>query len=440
MIQQNHARDLMGKGGGGGGGSTKVDIPHLGNLEGDLETTSDWERYFLNEPYSIGNWALNQATGGQVQQAGWNNQAGVVGGGVQIGGAQQFGSGSGGGGGTSGGGSFGTGAAPGTGAPTDWVSLMQQYLSGEAGWRDNQGQMLENFGTTSGQEQNQTVQDWLQGTGSTIDQSLQEATSQYGQAQGWENTFGNEVAALMSGSGLLPNQAAMIDTQTQAAQQGTLQQLANAGLANSSMNQTLTGQEAQAGAAAKGQLVDKNIGLFGGLLEGEQGMAQGAIGQIQQGASLQDQATKTQIAEQGVELAQQGQMFSEESQMYQEMANEFSQASGEQKNLFEETLGGYGLESQFVNNVLSPYGYELQAYKIASDASVSQAQINAGLEEAEMKAQSQQSSSFMSSLGDLFGGSGGSGGKGGGSGGSSGGGTNYGSYIGAALSIAAMFL
>src|SRR5258708_36495836 len=59
----------MGKKGGGGGSAVAPTVPQgLKNAASDLGNIGAYESSFLNEPLSLGNWAMNLATGGWGQQ------------------------------------------------------------------------------------------------------------------------------------------------------------------------------------------------------------------------------------------------------------------------------------------------------------------------------------------------------------------------------------
>jgi hypothetical protein len=403
----------MGGGGGGkgkgGGGSTKINGPDLNNFTSSTGTLGDWEKYFLNTPYSMGNYALYNATGGQVQQAGFNNQVGDVGSGIQIGGPQQFGSGA----GSSNG---GVATAGGGSSSGNWIDLLWNDLAKES----DQSSGL-NYQGQSGEYKNADVNNWLDYLHKGDIGTYEQGFNQQGNANALSQEFSNELSQLMYGNGLLPNQNAMIDQQTKASQQNMQAQLASMGLGSSTMNTTLTGNIAQQGAAEKGQLVQSNIDLMGKLMEGEQGLSQSALQLEQQGLGQAAEVSKLQQLEQGINLEQEAQQFGQTAQTY-------TQAAGEQQALWNEAVQGYGLESQFVSDVLGPYQEELGAYQIEANEATAQAQINAGLQESENQAQSQGMSSLFSGLGSIFGGSGG------GSGGSSLG------TIASIASIAAMFL
>jgi hypothetical protein len=213
-------------------------------------------------------------------------------------------------------------------------------------------------------------------------------------------------------AGLYPAQSAMIDAQTQAAQAATQQQLANMGLGASTQGTLLSGELAQQGAAAKGQLIQQNI---------QEAQAATALGQsaqqvyqqyLQLGQSAQNVAqnwTKLGMGEQAISMQEQQNQFSQ----FQQVAAQFAQA---QSQFWTEGVQGMGMLGDMFKNVLSAYGLEANTLKQETDASLQQAALDAQVEEASMKSQADASSSLFSGLGSLLGGLGGAGAAAGGGG------------------------
>jgi hypothetical protein len=440
----------------GGGKTPKVDVPKLGNLEGDLNTLSNFERQFLTTPYSIGNYGLNLATGGAVEGAGASGFQKYTGGGEVAGQPQQFGNSTGGGDP-----SGGTGGAGGGGGGTDFSSLLQQFLGEEAGAANTPidfntpvdantpgvkgfTEGLKNT-ITGTQAQYGKLYDEVGSLSGGITSSFDPAISGLDRTNAGLLTTGGELLSRgntlwdeASGEGVTPSQAAYIDTQTAASKNALAQQLASEGLSSSTMGAELGGEMDLQGAAAKGQLVQGNLQAA----QGEQGLGVSATQAGQQGqeAAINARTAEQQLLQsvkgmQGNVLTSGGQLVEGEQAMIQgeqnmglqmnqqhlqiaqqhfgQLAALAQQSSSAQAQYMQEALQGYGLSGQFISNILAPYGYQLQAYSTALQGSETQAQVAAGVQANAAQAQSQGMGSLFSGLGSLLGGGGGGGGGGG---------------------------
>jgi hypothetical protein len=216
-----------------------------------------------------------------------------------------------------------------------------------------------------------------------------------------------QVTNLENGTGLYASQQAYVDQAVNSGQAAIQQQLASEGLTSSTQNAMLKNQVAQSGAATAGQLTQGNIQL-----------AQAGVSQAQNNVQLQQQ--NVALAQQGVQLAQQlttGEQslssgnVSALSAMWGQVAQQEGSASTQ---AFQNAIGGVGLLGGFYNQIGQTYGVQMQGLQLLLQQETAQAQVNAGLQEAETQASSQGKSSMMGGLGSILGGSGG---KSGGSGG-----------------------
>src|SRR5215472_2344057 len=265
--------------------------------------------------------------------------------------------------------------------------------------------------------------------------------TQAGQAQagqGYQNALA-ELAARNQGV-LLPGQEAMINTQTQAAQNQLKQQLANMGLGSSTMGTELGGELGLAGAGQKGALMQENVKLAqqdvtSAIAQEQQANQQVSLAQAEQQIaqgdySLLQNAQKLSLGVQTLSLGEQQALFNQ----FSNIANQTVDA---QSIMFNQAMQGYGMAGQFLNQVLAPMGMSMQGYNSILQANESYARNQTDLEVAQLSAQQSQANSMgglFQGLGSLFGGSGGSGGLIGGLGGLLGGGAGVlGSAGGASL-------
>jgi hypothetical protein len=332
----------MGGGGGkgkGGTGGTITPPPGMMSTAENLGNIGAYESQFLNQPYSLGNWAMNYATGGQGPQAtqnptgpgpqtGWFSQdvSGIEpsafssGSTVQTygkGGRENFYTGqpyTGQGGGINPGISVpgGTNLALGPNGPSSGSNPMLPSGSQGAGGFPN---LLSQYGQALSTEQ-QIAGSPAPGTSYADIQNMDT------QLQGDINQFGKDW--------LTPQQNAMINQQTKAAQAQTAQQLGSEGLSGSTMGTELSGELGLAGTAAKGQLQQGNMQL----VQNWQKMMMG-----EQEFGLQDQQQFANLAQQ---IA--------------------ASSAGEQSTLWQEGTQGYNLMNTFMNAVTAPYGLQIQDF------------------------------------------------------------------------------
>ena len=180
--------------------------------------------------------------------------------------------------------------------------------------------------------------------------------------QAWTQHESNLAAGLDKGQ-LTDTQKAYIDQATQSEKTAIASQLAAEGMGSSTSNAILQGEAEQQGAATAGQLVQGNI----------------ALGQV---------FDKLALGGQELTLAEQTSLE--------------GQAADLQKTTWSEAMQGLGMLGQMMQTVLSAYGVDLQGLSQYTQASIAQAQIQAQLEEAQLSAANQASSSAGSGLGSLF--------------------------------------
>lgn len=394
----------MSKGGKGGGGS--VSAPQVGVNQGITQTGQVFQNLgtygseIMGGLGSLGNWATNLATGGNAQVNGTMPANGIL----SDTGSTVFAP-------------FSAGGSTGTqgGAASGLAGLNSQEL----------GPFL-----------TQAVQDLLKSQGSTgyLKELLkglpQQAQNEFGLSTDFFNAGNNLIAGgqnitgagtglfnkgegmlnmATTGTGLFPSQQAYINQAVKTQQDQIAQQLANAGLSNSTQKAQLLGQASLSGAAAAGQLIQGNIQAANqtmgvGIVEQQAGFQQEQIGLGEQ----QIGTTEQQIAQdtQKIDLAAQEALFTQFSTISQ-------LSSGMQSQLYTEGLQGYGMLGQFMQNTMGAFGYELKSAEdvqqvMEFDASLQMqaAQINAGAQQAA----SQGFSSMLGSLGGLLGGGSGGGG------------------------------
>jgi len=391
----------------GGGGSHGADIQGIETaLQGQstqFQNLGDWERQFISTPYDIGNYYMNLATGGTGPQysggqGGWSSGAVNPYGGNLLGGGTGT---SGGGTGWGGGGTWGPSINP-------WVSGLEQGLGGM------QGLIGQEMGAIP---QLQGYQNWFQ------DQSGQEfgyAGKELSTANQEANRAYDLQTQLAHSGGLFPDQQALIKAQVEAGQNQVAQQLSSQGLGQSTMGKELGAEIGLQGAATGGQLI-----------QGNQQVVTGAYGAASQQYSVANQANAIGNAAVGTAFAGQQQFFNELANLGQQNL-QFGEANMQaQQQFFSQALQGYGASGQALNNVLAPYGYQLQDYQAMMSGALGNAQIQAGLQSSAMQSQATGLSGLFSGLSSLIGG-GGLGGLGGAgaAGGLAADGTSVGAFIG----------
>ena len=270
--------------------------PQIGQIGADTQALGQYESQFINEPWNLGNWAMNIATGGTGPQ-------------VSPGGVETFGGGGAGvgaGGGTPGGGSAPFGSLPG---------ILGGFSAGEnAAWNT-----ALTAPTGSGDIQPQLN---LAKQGSAQDTSY--AGHLYNRGQ-W----------------LTPQQEAMINQQTKANEEQVAQQEGTMGLTGSTQAAQLAGETALAGEATKGQLQQGNMQIAQGWDAAAQNWQRVAQGFMALGMSEQNQAFNqfTSIAQ--LSSAEQAQMFQEGTAGYQLM-----------QTFMGAVLQPYGISLQAFNAIL----------------------------------------------------------------------------------------
>jgi hypothetical protein len=222
----------------------------------------------------------------------------------------------------------------------------------------------------------------MQGNVSLANELAQMGLSQEQTAYGQSQQDRAQTLSLERGTGLYPSQQAYVNQAVQSGQAAVQQQLASEGLTSSTQNAMLQNQVAQSGAATAGQLIQGNIGLS----QSQQQLEQQAM---QQGGAL---------ALGGASLSQQG--LGQLQNLWQSAANQWGAM---QQQGFEQALQGYGMIGQFFQGALQPYGYQLQGYKILSDETIANSQLQTQLMTAEQQAQAQGMSGLLGGLGSLFG-------------------------------------
>jgi hypothetical protein len=209
-----------------------------------------------------------------------------------------------------------------------------------------------------------------------------------------------------TGTGLYPSQQAMIDAQVNAAKNTLAQNLGTMGLGTSTMGAELGGEIGLQGGATAGQLVQGNIAAA----QQEQQLGLSA----QQVAQQQQQMTEafTQIA-QGNTALQAG----VQQQLFTQLGAIATQHQALQAQTFQEAMMGQGMVGQLMNSMAQAWGAQLggeqqflQASEANANVSVSQAQLQAGINAQNQQAASAGMGGLFQGLGALFGGGGGGGG------------------------------
>ena len=346
-------------------GSTAPNIsppPQIGEIGQNTKNLGAYESQFINEPWSLGNWAMNLATGGtgpQVSQT--PGTAGVQTGffgnpGDSTSGIQTYsGGGAGGGSGSQrnpfGGGPGGPGAP--TGSDFNLPGILGGFSSGEnAAWN--------------------TATNLYPGTAPSDFANAQTGITN---AQAGINKDINSV--YNRGKWLTPQQEAMINQQTTSNEEQVAQQEGTMGLSGSTQAAQLAGETALAGTATKGQLQQQNMSLVQGWQSLNQGWA------------------KLSQSEQGLALGAQQQAFAQFQNIAQLSATE-------QGQLFQEGTQGYQLMQTFMSSVLQPYGIGLQAFNDQLQAEVAQVGDQVALQSTAISADQSGQNQVISSAGQVL--------------------------------------
>jgi hypothetical protein len=368
---------MGGSKGGGGSVQTPRETSYLENTM--LPNLGWYESQFMSTPYDIGNYYSTIATGGAVHQAAGQGSSRFGVGGNQT---QTFAGGA-------------VAGGQGTGSSSA-LGLIESNPLLAGIWNNIQKEQ-----TTAG-----TMQGMLDTTNAT--------TKQLGTEVGQLSGAPGQLESAMQGT-LLPGQQAEITSQVDSTQTQLKNQLASMGLGSSTQGTELSGEIGLQGAATAGQLMQQNV--------------QNA----QQNVSLLNAAQQLSLGSQQLGAQEQNQLF-------QQLGSVASQFSAFQGQMASESSQAYQMSTTFLNNVLQPLGYALQAGQqtVQADSANLQAQSGGGGGGSPMGG----ISGLIGGLGSLFGGGGGAAaGAGGGLLGSLGGaiggiGSGIGSAVGA---IAAIF-
>lgn len=340
--------------------------PQLGQIGQNTMNLGSYESQFINEPWSLGNWAMNYATGGTGPQVSMTpGTAGVQTGffgqpGDATSGIQTYGGGGGAGGGSNrnpfGGGPSG---GPGTGNWGWGTGLSEPNLPG----------ILSGFSAGENAAWNTalTPPPGAQGIQSEIDL----ANKQVGQADRFTNQLYNK------GQWLTPQQEAMINQQTQANEEQVAQTEGTMGLSGSTQAAQLAGETALAGEATKGQL--------------QQGNLQVAQGWQQTAQNWQ------RMAESFTALG-----MTEQNQAFNQFTSIAQLSAAEQAQLFQEGTAGYQLMQTFMDAVLKPYGISLQAFNDILQANTAQIGDQVALQSSAISADQSGQNQVISSIGQVL--------------------------------------
>jgi hypothetical protein len=220
-----------------------------------------------------------------------------------------------------------------------------------------------------------------------------------------------------TGEGLFPAQQKMIEQARLAEETQLASTLGGVGLGRSTQLNQLQGAADLASAATAGQLQQGNIQaaeqVLGGAL-GQQAGAQKTLGLAQTQGQLAQQSYALQQAVEKLTLSGQQLLAGEQAQLTQELAGISQQSAAFQQQLWTQAMNGYGALGQFLGTSAKSYGYSLSAYSDILKELETHAGIQAGLQEAAMKADAQGNSDLMGGLSSLLGMFGGGGGGGGG--------------------------
>jgi hypothetical protein len=351
------------KGGGGGSVQTPRETSYLQDKV--LPNLGWYESQFMSTPYDIGNYYNTIATGGAVNQAAGQGSSRWGVGGNQT---QTFAGGA-------------VAGGQGTGGDSA-LNLIESNPILKGLW-DNIQKEQQSAGTLQGMmDTNATTTKQL---GTEVNQllgapdQLKAAEAWYAQQQAGlapaEQFLSQQEAGLgsaMKGT-LLPGQQAMIDSQVGSSQTQLKNQLANLGLGSSTQGTMLGGEIGLQGAATGGQLMQQNIAEaqqnvqlgLGGVQS-----AQGNIGLGLQGISSAQQGVNLLNAAQQLSLGSQQLGAQEQNQLFQQFGSVASQFSAFQGQMASESSQAYQMSTTFLNNVLQPLGYALQAGQqtIAADS------------------------------------------------------------------------
>lgn len=395
--------------------------PQIGQIGANTQNIGQYESQFLNEPWSLGNWAMNIATGGTGPQVTQNlsegTQTGLFGpqgapAGVQSSVVQTYGSGGGSGGYGGSGGNTGYGggsnvipaATPQGGAP-NVPAFMSTPGAGAGGWGRSGAKATAGGGPPAnainpfggggaGGFSEGNLPGILGGFSAGENAAWNTANSPYpGTSPGAFSAAYGDIAKSQRGiqkdinqfgpNWLTPQQNAMINQQTAANKAAIAQTEGSMGLSGSTQAAQLAGEMGLAGTAAKGQLQQQNMQLVQGwqkLMQSGQALTQG---------------------EQGLALGAQQQAFNQFQQFAQLNASE-------QAQMFTEGTAGYQLMQTFMSSVLQPYGISLQAFNDILQANTAQIGDQVALQStaisADQSGQNQVVGGLFQALSSLLGG------------------------------------
>src|SRR5260221_3220263 len=407
----------MSKGGGKGGGSAPQAAipPGMMDTASQLGNIGSYESQFLNYPFSLGNWAMNYATGGQGPQVtspaglagpgtgyfgpSWNS--GVMGNAYPWLNVQTYGTTGAGGtpgsqsattwgwsGGTSGGGGSGPGGFP---------NLLNTFGGALGGMEQITGMTPPGTSPRSIENYQDTFQGNITNLENQISAGQAPITLQEQQIQGDIAQFGS--------NWLNPQQKPMIEQQTKSGQAQIAQNLGAEGLTGSTMAAQLNQEAGLAGTAAKGQLQQGNMQMA----QNWQHLFQRGIALSQSGQQMALNANQLSLTG---ELGTTQLGLQAQQQLFDMVKTIGSMSAQEQAGLFTEGTTGYQLMNTFMSAVTAPYSLQLQAFSNILSAETATAQSAASLAAANAQAGSQGLSSGLSALGSIFG-AGGLGGAGG---------------------------
>lgn len=391
----------MSKGKGGGGTAHAPQVPvyqGIGQNQSIFNNLGTYGSEVMSGLGSLGNWAANIATGGNAQANGTMPANGIL---ANSGSTvyAPFTSGSTG----TGGGGWGLSGLNAPQMGPFLTQAVQDLLQAQHSTQPLQALLK----TLPGQAQSEFGQaNEFFGTGQSLIGQGQDITRAGTSVFDQGDTLLNMATR---GTGLFPSQQAYINQAVSTQQNEIAQQLANAGLSNSTQKAQLLGQVALSGAAAGGQLIQANIQAANqtmqtGISEQQTGIQQQGVGVTEQGLGT----TEQQIAQdtQKIDLAAQEALFTQFSTISQ-------LSSGLQAQMWTQAMQGYGMLGQFMQNTMGAFGQSLKASEDAQNVMLADAgfqlqadQINAGAQQAAASG----FSSMLGSLGGLLGGSGGSGG------------------------------
>jgi hypothetical protein len=357
--------------------------PQIGTIGQNTMNLGSYESQFINEPWSLGNWGMNLATGGtgpQVQQnpSQGGPQTGFFGTpSTTAGEVQTFGGGAGGGGGGT------TGAGGGT-RTQPFNPTTGQGGTGPFGGISLPG-ILGGFGAGENAAWNTATNPYPGTAPENFGPQFQNISNQEAKVAQQESAIGKDISLVQNkGQWLTPQQEAAINQQTKSNEAALAQQEGSMGLTGSTQATQLGGEAALAGEATKGQLQQQNMQL----VQGWQGLEQQAQG-LQQGWQ------KLSQAETGLSLVAQQQAFSQFQNIAQLSATE-------QGQLFQEGTQGYQLMQTFMSAVTQPYGISLQAFTAQLQAEEAQVADQVSLQSSAISADQSGQNQVVSSIGSVL--------------------------------------